>query len=205
MATPAGRAESKGASPSTAISTPRAPPPNASSKFSMKSSRANLRRPAPSAARTANSCRRVTPRDRARFATLAQATNNTIATAASRMPSAERALPTIFSVSDCTSALQPALVSGYARCRRSAIVRTSAPACPSVTPGFSRASTLKRCLSARHTQTLRRETGTQKSVSALGKRNHEGITPTTLRLSFPKTTVCPTTDDCPPKRRCHSG
>src|SRR5262249_11516781 len=61
----------------TANPAPRAPPISARARLSASISRAIRPRPAPSAARIANSCERPSARTRSRFATLAQAINNT--------------------------------------------------------------------------------------------------------------------------------
>src|SRR5499426_4385360 len=61
----------------TANPAPRAPPISARARLSASISRAIRPRPAPSAARIANSCERPSARTRSRFATLAQAISNT--------------------------------------------------------------------------------------------------------------------------------
>ena len=95
----------------------------------------------PSAARTANSLRRATPRDSIRLAAFAQATKSTSPTAPNRTASAGRTSPTSDSLKDASIGTMPWTSPG-SRCasRIGAIDRSSAADCASVAPGRIRAT-----------------------------------------------------------------
>ena len=97
------------------------------------------RRPAPSAARSAISFRRATARASIRFATFAHAMTSTSDTKTPSMPSTSQLLAPVMATSaGTTRAFQPVLVTGWSCCSCLAMVSTSAEACATVAPGFSR-------------------------------------------------------------------
>ena len=75
----------------TATQTPTKAPMSVKIRFSTRSSRRNRPTPAPSAARTTNSCSRRTPRMSVRFVTLATAMSKTNAAAPMSNHSVSRA------------------------------------------------------------------------------------------------------------------
>ena len=113
-----------------------------------------IRRPrvAPSAARMAVSRSRVTPRERSRLATFTHAINTTKLTAASSdhrsgwslVPGTIVRLEFRMAVFiGTTRTVRPVLESGNSRARSAAMAFISCCACSTVTPGFSRPSTIK--------------------------------------------------------------
>ena len=98
--------------PHAAITKPSPPPASASSMLSVRSCRTILPRPAPSAARTANSRLRPIERARRRLATFTHAIKSTNPTAASNTSSSRRTSPTSCSLSGMSVAPIPLSESG---------------------------------------------------------------------------------------------
>ena len=90
---PAGAMATNVRSRRTARMHPATPPPRLSSSVSASVCRIMRDRPAPSATRTASSCRRAMDRANSRFAALAQATRSMARTAASSVHDATRKSP----------------------------------------------------------------------------------------------------------------
>ena len=97
-------------SPTAARTMPAAPPARESSRLSRMTARARVCGVAPSARRTASSCRRATPRASMRLARLTQAMSSTRPTAPTSSSSEERRPPTRISSSGCSATPQPRLV-----------------------------------------------------------------------------------------------
>ena len=138
------------------------------------------RRPAPSAARSAISRRRVAARASSKLATLVHAINSTKPTAPSNNSSEERMFSVVRSCNPVSRDDHPALVSGYCRPRRSASASICACASPRVAVGLRRASTSTDRLS-RFSALALVCIGTHSCVRS-GKSNPAGITPTTVTL-----------------------
>ena len=98
--------------PAHATNRPRTPPLNASTKLSTSTCRTSCQRPAPSAARTASSVRRLDSRARIRFATLAHTMSSRNPTAAVISSNAGFTVVTICCCAATTRAPQPRLLSG---------------------------------------------------------------------------------------------
>ncbi len=113
------------------------------SKLSVSSCRSSLPRPAPIAARIANSRSRSAPRASRRFAMFVHAIKRTKATAPRRIKSASRHLPFRCSGSVIAVTPMPVFVGGCSAAKLPAIPVISARACSIVTPGFKRPTTLR--------------------------------------------------------------
>ena len=121
---------------------PTMPPQMAIKTFSVRNWRAKRQRLAPSAARTAISRSRATPRASARLARFAQPIRTTNAVAANMTSTAVRNCgPPMTSSARSTPTLQPCLIAGYSAAIRLPMTSISARACSSVTPGLSFAKT----------------------------------------------------------------
>src|SRR5437867_10279182 len=108
--------------------TPKAPLTSESTRLSVSSCRASLPRPAPSAPRTAISCRRLVARASNKFATFAEAISKTSPTAPNMIHRWLLKSPTRSSLMGVTIASTFLLLSGNCFSNRSAIVRKSASA-----------------------------------------------------------------------------
>ena len=122
---------------------PAAAPMKASIRLSVRSCRTRRTRPAPSARRTPNSLCLAVARASSRLATFAQTINSTTPHTAIRISSGASSrvcAPECAFQMGSSVAPTPALVSGCSLASCSARAETSAFACCSVTPGFSRAN-----------------------------------------------------------------
>jgi hypothetical protein len=99
-------------------SKPPRPPRSASTTLSTNTCRINRQRPAPSAARTVNSCARPAIRASRRLAKFAQAIRRTKPTAPKRTRSAGRMFPTIRSCNETRTVWRFLLSSGSASAMR---------------------------------------------------------------------------------------
>ena len=118
---------------------PARPPSTPSNRHSTSSCRAMRNRVPPSAARTASSRVRPTPRARIRLAMLAHASSSTNSTTPpSTSDVVRRSAPTIAACIGSIVTLQPLLVAGFACSMFLAITVSSARACSSVVSGFMR-------------------------------------------------------------------
>ena len=121
---------------------PSVPPIADSTTLSVTSWRTILRRPAPSAARTASSRVRAVARASRRLATLAQQMSSTKPTTPrNSIDVTLRSLPIIVSCIGSSRTLRPALVCGNSRERPSATACRSDCAAAMPTPGWSRPTT----------------------------------------------------------------
>ena len=135
-----------GAERSTAApsASPAVPPTAASSRLSVSSCRKSCRRLAPSAARTASSRVRPTPRASSRFATFAHAMSSTNPTTpANTSDVVLRSLPTSALCKGSIVTPQPLLVDGEMRAMPAAIEAISARARSMEMPDFNRPNTCR--------------------------------------------------------------
>ena len=130
-------------SPNDQASRPTPPPAAPSSRLSVISCRISRPRAAPSAARIASSRMRPDARASRRLATFAQAMSRTTPTAPSRMRSAWRTSPTIFSCSGWMAMPRPPLLSGKRRDWSSVIAARSARASSGRDAGLQAADRLE--------------------------------------------------------------
>ena len=155
-------------------------PAAASSADSSRNSRSSRADEAPSARRTAVSCRRSSPRISESSATLAQATSSTSPTAASRIQSTFAASPTVSSASGESCTPQPRLVAGYSSPSSRA---TRVQHAPRPVRARRRASVARsrRDNADRAADSPEMFHGIQSCTSRSGMANPSGITPTTLK------------------------
>ncbi len=200
---PPGSSATSASTPQIARRSPKAPPHAPSSTLSVRSCRTRRQRAAPSALRTAISVSRADARASSRFATLVHAISNTNPTAPSSSSTASRMLPTVASWSGTAVIPRPSLCSGYCRASSVPMVRTSAMACSTGTPGFTRPTAFRnqllRCVVVKAGVY---SSGIQIAVCS-GNENALGMTPTTSKDTPSSVTFLPMTVAAPPNRCCH--
>ncbi len=189
---------------SGATSSPSAPPNTARTTPSTTICCASRRSVAPSETRTVSSPRRLAARTTSRLARFAHAIRSTHAAAAIRTSSSSCTSPSRSVLIGTTAAPMCALVAGYCVASCAATRCMSACACATVTPGASRATTLRKWEPRRAASSGVIAIGAQKSRSRLRNTNPRGMTPMTVRGAPFIRTARPTIAGSPPKRRCQS-
>ena len=140
---PAGLKATSSRTPQAASKLPKTAPAKARTKPSANNCVTSCHRVAPSAARVASSGMRRTARASCRIATFAAAISSTNATLPCSSSSAGRTSPIVSCSSDRTLAPRPALTSGWRAARLAATRVMSSCALSNVTPGRSRATTVR--------------------------------------------------------------
>ena len=164
-------------------------------------------RPAPSAARTASSRFRAAARTSSRFATFAQAMSSTRLTAAIRIQSDDRTLPTTRSGNDRTPNDWFGVRTSGKRCRNvSAACCSPAVADSTLAPGASRPTARTKWPFIALFGSMRngRYTSGAPSGPCSASVSKGPRTPSTVWASPPMGSVPPTMSAAPPKRRCQN-
>ncbi len=184
----------------TASSTPRSPPPPASSRLSVSIWRTSLVRPPPSAARTASSWPRARERASSRLARLVQASSSRQSAAASSARSSSR--DSRDSSSRRRTERIPVAPSGrgYSTASPVAMPASSARAASTATPRRRRPITRRKLLSRSSYQLAAKRCDIQSLVSRSGKRTAAGSTPMTTVGSPSRSILRPITSRSPPNR-----